>query len=355
MAIDGRTAYQLSEALLDAFLPDQLDQLLYYRLDRQRHRISMKASYDAIVFDVIRTADAEGWLDRLVVAARQSRPSHPGLFLSAQRRELAVETTGLESILNEHAPEIRPAEFRAGLGALEGQVCRIELTSQVGPQPLGTGFLVGPNLCMTSYHVVHELFSGTLKPEDVRLRFDFKYSATGDRLFPGTIFRLAEDWAVASAPHSDFERHGNNADEQPAAHELDFAVLRVAGFPGQQPIGEAFEPTAARRGWISAPSPTQVAEGEDILVLQHLMGKPMRLTFGKVIEVNSNGTRIKHTADTDQGSSGSPCFTLGLNLAAIHQAGDPNREPWRAPSFNRAVPAATIFSILAPESLAPTA
>jgi len=80
----------------------------------------------------------------------------------------------------------------------------------------------------------------------------------------------------------------------------------------------------------------------------------MRLAFGKVIEVNGNATRVKHTADTDQGSSGSPCFTFGLNLAAIHQAGDPNREPWHVPSYNRAVPAARVFSMLAPESPAPS-
>jgi len=352
MAIDGRTAFQLSEAFLDAFLPDQLDQLLYYRLDKQRHRISMKANYEAIVFDVIRAADAEGWLDRLVVAARQSRPSHPGLQSCAQRRQLAVETSGLESILNARAPEIHPARFRAGLGALEGQVCRIEANTRVGTQALGTGFLVGPDLCMTSYHVVHELFSGGLRPQDVRLRFDFKYSATGDALFPGTVFQLADDWAVASAPNSEFERRGGETDELPAADELDFAVLRVAGSPGRQPIGESFEPAAARRGWVDAPSPTRVNAGDDILVLQHLMGRPMRLAFGKVIEVNGNATRVKHTADTDQGSSGSPCFTLGLNLAAIHQAGDPNREPWHAPSYNRAVPTAKVFSMLAPGSTA---
>ena len=355
MAIDGTTAHQLSEALLDAFLPDQLDQLLYYRLDKQRHRISMKSNYDSIVFDVIRTADSEGWLDRLVVAARQSRPSHPGLFRSAEGQRLAVQVGGLESILNARAPEIHPAQFRAGLGVLEGQVCKIEAVTPVGVRALGTGFLIGPDLCMTSYHVVHELFGGSLRPEDVRLRFDFKYSAAGDDLFPGTVFKLAENWSVASAPNSGFELRGGETSELPALGELDFAVLRVAGNPGEQPIGDTSEPAADNRGWIGGPPSAPLCKDDDILVLQHLMGRPMRLAFGKVIDVNANGTRIKHTADTDQGSSGSPCFTLGLRLAAVHQAGDPNREAWHTPSYNRAVPAAMIFSTFAPGTVAPSA
>jgi hypothetical protein len=59
---------------------------------------------------------------------------------------------------------------------------------------LGTGFLVGPNLCMTSYHVVKGLFNGEVPAENVRLRFDYAY---GELRRPGSEFTLAADWKVA--------------------------------------------------------------------------------------------------------------------------------------------------------------
>ncbi|BAL89213.1 hypothetical protein AMIS_39930 [Actinoplanes missouriensis 431] len=342
MAIDGVTARLLSEALLDAFLPDRLDQMLFYRLGKHRHRITMKADHESIIFDLIMAADAEGWLPRLVTAARESRPAHPGLVVVAGRLHLTADTGGhLESILDTRAPDIHPARFRAALGLLEGQICRIERRTPTGPAPLGTGFLIGPDLCMTSYHVVRPLIDGRIGSDDVGLRFDYKHTATA---LPGTVFALARDWLVASAPNSSFEDRDGESAELPEPGELDFAVLRVAGEPGEQPIGVDAEPGAARRGWIEAVHRGPLRAGDDLLVLQHLMGEPLRLAFGRVSELNGNGTRLKHTANTEAGSSGSPCFTLALELAAIHQAGDPNRESWHVPTYNRAVPAAPIFT-----------
>jgi hypothetical protein len=224
-------------------------------------------------------------------------------------------------------------------------VCRIERQTQTGTEPLGTGFLVGSDLCMTSYHAVRGLFTGELRPDDVGLRFDYAY---GDERFPGTVFSLAAEWTVAFAPNSAFEERDGESDELPAAGELDFAVLRVAGEPGEQPIGEKAEPGSDRRGWVERICRARLRPGDDLLVLQHMLGEPMRLAFGRVTEVNANDTRIRHGVNTDEGSSGSPCFTLAMELAAVHQAGDPNRSTWHLPSYNRAVPAAAIFSIFPP-------
>jgi hypothetical protein len=317
--------------------------MLFYRLGRRRYRISMKTDYESIVFDVIMAADSEGWIDKLVLAARQSRPSDDRLFELAQQRRLTVESGGLESILNTRAPEIRPELFRAGLAAAEGRVCRIGRRTAVGRAPLGTGFLVGPDLCLTSYHVVRGLFTGELAGADVELTFDYK-----DAEAAGSVFRLAADWNVASAPNSAFEEQEGPSSETPAPAELDFAVLRVAGEPGHQPVGAKAEPGAEPRGWIERVFRSPLRAGDDLLVLHHVQGKPMELTFGRVLDVNANGTRLRHSANTDEGSSGSPCFTLGMELAAIHQAGDPDKSTWHTPDHNRAVPAGAVFSTFRP-------
>ncbi|MBM2614241.1 trypsin-like peptidase domain-containing protein [Actinoplanes sp. LDG1-06] len=341
MAIDGGTARLLSDAILDSFEPERLKQMLFYRLDKQLHRITMKADYESIVFDLIMAADSEGWLDQLVLAARRSRPAEQRLFEVAQRRHVAVETGGLETILK-RAPDIRPALFRAALATVEGQVGKFERSTATGPVAMGTGFLVGPDLCMTSYHVVRELFTGDLDAADVSVRFDYKH--VGEHLLDGRTIALADDWKVAAAPHSAADEHGG----EPAPDELDFAVLRLAREPGREPVGDRAEPGAGRRGWIERVAAGPLRAGDDLLVLQHIEGKPLRLTFGQVLDVNANGTRLRHTANTDEGSSGSPCFTLGMELAAIHQAGDPDRSTWHRPDHNRAVPAAAVFGAYRP-------
>lgn len=352
MRIDGPAARQLSEALLDAFIPERLDEMLYFRLSKDRARITMARNYETLVYELIRAADSEGWLDRLVVAARQSRPAHPGLLEAAQRLQLAVETGDrLESILNTRAPQLNPAQWRAQLGALEAQVCRLEVHTSTGGKPLGTGFLIGADLCLTSYHVVRDLHLGNVRPQDLRLRFDYKWSASGNELFPGTFFRLAADWAAVSAPYGAFEFGPDKTDTVPSESELDFSVLRVEGNPGKQPLGGVGEPAAALRGWIGPPSPEPLRAGDDILVLQHILGQPMRLGFGQVAQLNENGTRISHTVNTDKGSSGSPCLTISLELAAIHQAGAFGRASSPIPTANWAVPVRPIQMMMSRHGL----
>ncbi|MBK8565874.1 MAG: trypsin-like serine protease [Saprospiraceae bacterium] len=59
------------------------------------------------------------------------------------------------------------------IAKLEQQVCRIEFDTARG-RKTGTGFLVGPNLVLTNYHVVEELAIDSSHVDNVKLRFDFK-------------------------------------------------------------------------------------------------------------------------------------------------------------------------------------
>ncbi len=54
--LSGRQAKELSESLRDAFLPDALDELLYFGLDKRREDITLAADYRSRVFQLIRTA-----------------------------------------------------------------------------------------------------------------------------------------------------------------------------------------------------------------------------------------------------------------------------------------------------------
>ncbi|GLY92936.1 effector-associated domain EAD1-containing protein [Actinoplanes sp. NBRC 103695] len=307
--LDGRTAKRLSDALLDAFGPQRLDELLFYRLSKDRARITMAGNYESIVFDLIRAADSEGWLDRLIVAARQSRPAHDGLRAVASGRELVgAEPGGLESILSDRMPDIHPVRWRARLGELEGQVGRLE----TGGRPLGTGFLIGPDLGLTCHHVIRRV-----APEDARLRLDYRADATGLAVFAGVTVRVVAFEQVAD----------------------DVALFRLDRPVGEEPIGEVGEPSAATRGWIEV-KPAAAVQGDHLVVLQHLAGGPVQMRFGQVAGLVDG--LLRHTADTEAGSSGSPCFTLDWTLVGIHQGGEPVHESWRRPEHNRAIPISSV-------------
>ncbi len=80
-----------------------------------------------------------------------------------------------------------------------------------------------------------------------------------------------------------------------------------------------------------------------MLVLQHPDGRRIKMAFGPVLSVNGNRTRLTHEVNTASGSSGGPCLTLDMRLAALHHAGSPTdaRDP-RARKVNAAVPIESI-------------
>ncbi|WP_315835256.1 serine protease [Bradyrhizobium prioriisuperbiae] len=222
------------------------------------------------------------------------------------------------------------------IARIERQVCRIE----VGGNAVGTGFLVGPEVVLTNWHVVEGVRKvGTLA--DLGCRFDYLRLENGARQ-QGELVGLHADGCLSSTPYSPAEATQTPDTPLPTADQLDYALLRLAA-----PIGE----TAAGgqpRGWIKLP--TEVATlspGDPLLIVQHPDGSPMKLAMDTdaFISTNPNGTRIRYTTNTEAGSSGSPCFTMEWDLVALHHYGDP---AWhKTPAYNQGVPATLIRSKIA--------
>lgn len=210
------------------------------------------------------------------------------------------------------------------LTQIERQVCRIEQ----GERGLGTGFLVGPEVVLTNWHVVEgAIKSGTL--ERVACRFDYLRLADTSRQ-PGVAIPLHADGCLDARPYAPSEATATPSSPEPEASELDYALLRLG------------QPDTSGRGWVSLPTePVKLDTGSPILIVQHPDGGPMKLALDTdaVLGRNSNGTRIRYATNTDPGSSGSPCFTMDWDLAALHHFGDP---AWQAPSYNQGVPAELI-------------
>jgi hypothetical protein len=344
MALTGSQYQQLTEALENAFPSQQrLAEVVQFRLSKNLNVIAMGDDLRTIVFRLIGAAEAEGWVDELILAARQSNPKNPLLFVFAQEFNLTPSLPtqlsargGLEKIIRKTNSFLDVNQWREKLGIIEGQVCRVEITSKNHSREFGTGFLIAPDVVITNYHVIESVIQ-QLNSSNIILRFDYKQLADGKIINQGTEYRLVEDdWLIDQSPY---------AKNTPTHDELDYALLRVDGTPGKEKIGEKPDPNSPQRGWIDLPKePYDFSPGTPLLIVQHPKAQPLKLAFDTdaIIDINREGTLVKYKTNTEPGSSGSPCFDINWNLVALHHSGEPS---WN-PSYNAGTPFSAICSRL---------
>lgn len=348
MKLSGRQYKQFTDALLDAF-PSRikLAQMIRFRLEKNLDAIALGEDLQEIVFKLIGTAEAEGWTAELLTASRESNPGNPTLLAFSQQFGLVSATVSrqtLERTIKAANSFLEVEQWRTKLGEMEGRVCRVEVSLDEGTE-FGTGFLLGPAALITNYHVLESVITGKVKPQDVIFRFDYKRLADGTTLNPGVEYQLAEDWLIDYSPLSSLDFMAEPKSSVPQKDELDYAVVRLANNPGEQPIGQKPEYDAPRRGWIEIPAQAHDFQpGTPLLILQHPKAAPLKLAFDTdaIISLNSNNTRVRYRTNTEGGSSGSPCFNLNWELAALHHAGDPDF----IPTYNQGIPFTTILELL---------
>ncbi|NEO74777.1 effector-associated domain EAD1-containing protein [Moorena sp. SIO4G3] len=351
MKLTGQQYQQLTNALIDAFTNQQrLAEVVRFRFNKNLNAIAMGNDLQAIVFRLIETAEAEGWVDELIHRAHQSNPGNPKLFAIALELNLAITLPhplsargGLEKLIKKTNSFLDVNRWREKLGQIEGQVCRVEVTNNDNSPEFGTGFLIAPNVVITNFHVVESVILEQATSSNVILRFDYKRLGDGKVINPGTEYRLVEDdWLIDQSPYT------NNP--LPTPDELDYALLRVDGVPGEEPIGKNPDPNSPQRQWIELPQePYQFVPDTPLFILQHPKAEPLKLAFDTeaIITINDNGTMVKYKTNTEPGSSGSPCFDINWNLVALHHSGDPS---WN-PSYNAGSPFSAICARLEKQGL----
>lgn len=366
--------HSLVEALCEAFgSTDSFRAMVEARL-KPRFEIPPRSdSLEGEVRAVVDRSKRNGWLQGLVVNARYSRPQDLKLARIADRLGVGIAPPKPENIQtlarriqnravkpDQDATEtfekmirqfnqLSPEQRRKREAELEARVCCI-----VTPRNAGTGWLVGPDLVLTNYHVVMDMIGDNplVTPADVECRFDYKESL-GDNY---TRYRLHPKLAIVDwSPFNTSD--GTDSDDIPRLDELDFALLRLRDRAGELPIGVAVgtdaEPGAPFRGWISLKSALEgrdpdehlVGDKTQLYVLQHPYAGRLKGEIGSVTMVNSNGTRIRHEATTDGGSSGSPCFNFSdLTPLALHHAGKHSKT--LQSTYNQAVPISRIVKLI---------
>lgn len=358
--LTGSEFREFYEALRNAFLLEELEQMVSFLRGEPLERIALGRSGNAIYHRLIERAEAGGWTAELLNAARAERPDDPQLLAFAQQFGLAptiefVAATGesplglLERQIRKSNRFLNVSDWCRRLSDVESRVCRVE-SATAGA--LGTGFLVGPAAVITSYHVLEDLLEGDVIPSEIRFRFDYKLMANGTSLSEGVFHRLADDWLLDFSPYSQHDNQNTHASGEPADDELDYVLVQLAGAAGNELIntGSYSASVQRKRGFIPVPKPhPSIQPSGALFILQHPRGGPLKLALDTdaVIGFNVRGNRVRYRTNTEPGSSGSPCFDAEWNLIALHQGANSSCADLHHGEYNQGIPFHYIASLLA--------
>jgi hypothetical protein len=354
---------EFQRALVSAFSQRDLETLVRTRLDTRLEDIVSPGTTPYVAYELLDWAERKGSsvVLNLARAAYLENPRNEAIGLIYEKFGMAPAVSvqeggvivagsprvatarGLEAIVQPRLKAVDMDVWREKLAQVEGQVCRIELNGEAR----GTGFLVGPDLVLTNYHVLEDVIEGRTPAAAATCRFDYKVLADRTTSEGVTAPLHARDWLIDSSRYSQAEKEKQPSRALPTPDELDFALVRLARPLGGMPLMSGGSDTRRQRGWIPLPTAQpHIDQDMPLLIPQHPNGAPVKLAIetNGVLSINANGTRVRYRTNTDHGSSGSPCFSMDWELVALHHMGDPD---WLNPKYNEGVPIGVIRERLA--------
>jgi hypothetical protein len=224
--------------------------------------------------------------------------------------------------------DTQPLFQSAVVHQIENAVCAIGLGNPVN-RIVGSGFLVGPALVMTNYHVLRNF-----------LRYDPTTDAVvetgpGDQIFCffDYVSRPAPDvppvegritrYVTARARPSGWLRRGrielaNDGTDglQVLKYEYDYVVIELEREIGNEPL----RPSGGDpRGWLSLPTVIDPVGSQRLILVQHPEGAPRAFDVGDFDSLDDSSTRVRYFVSSEKGSSGSPAVG-SQGVFALHNA-----------------------------------
>ena len=246
------------KALMKAYpSKSSLTKMLEFRLEKQLEELAFGDNLEDLIFNLVKVANAAGWTPKLISAAIAAQPGNPQLLAFFQDRPplglgLAAAPAGLggDHWCGAAGSSTMPTWMRR-MENVVSQVCRIEVPEALTGGSVGTGFLVGPDLVLTNYHVVAALLRGAAQPGAVRVVFDYFMAGQGFGV------GLAANYLLADSPMSPVDNELQKS-RLPTDSELDFALLRLSTPVASQPRNGGSQ----ARGYLSLISGTARAEDQ---------------------------------------------------------------------------------------------
>lgn len=337
----GQPKEALLEALLETFTIPEMVRLLNFRMGVDLNAVAGPGPSIDQFFDLIEYLDRRNSLAGFVAHVQASRPqslelaSVARMFLHTPEAVHEGPNPDLERLLRRSAVFHDIDVFLVRLAELGSRICRIEY-SMDGGVVFGTGALVAHDRVLTNHHVVAPVLAGTVDPEAVSLRFDFRADAKGMPVSEGASVGLASrEWCLAESPPADEDRRAGPAPATP--ERLDYALLLLSRGIGGRPAGDLPGVGAPDRGWIELPTGEAMSlSGEDVLILHHPHGELLKLTFGRMMDGGAGTVRYRYDANTLGGSSGGLVLDGSLDWIALHHSG--HSDPSTLEGYNQGVP-----------------
>ena len=303
MPLTGPQIKRLRDAIV-LVCPNEgmLTNLFLYGMNVRINNIVAPGSLDDRVRELIVWTEAQGRTEELIAAAINDVPKNQVLRKIAQDLRMDSGAGQFESIVRRNFEFSDVEKWRDGMIKSEQAVCRVEVNLIGEDEGVGTAFLVATDLVITNYHVVSQFILGQLDP--VRATFHFDYKVHEGKLLAGTKYKLAKDWLVHSS----------------LIESLDFALLRLAVAAGEGTLGNM--PDSPIRGFLK-PTSDSPNDGDPLMIIQHPKAVPLQFALGVVrtLEPPAAPDYLTYDVNTEEGSSGSPCFANDWSLVAIHHYG----------------------------------
>ena len=329
--LSGPQLEMISEAIVDGYDAPTLTRVLRFKMGVVLPKIvNEKQGFGGIVFDLLDWAEKRGKALEVLSVAYADNPDNQSLEQAAKANGLNLaevsrkydlkapppKPASLEAAVNRHSRFIDYGQFLTRFLSLGDRICKVET-----PDEIGTGFLIGPDLVLTNFHVVDTVLNDAEKRSQTLCRLDYKQDAEGK------TYRLGAGGVLASRPYADSDITGVG---EPEPEKLDYALLQLA-----EPVGNVPATGPGKRGWFVLGGEAPVLAVRDFIVIpQHPDGRHLEIAWGSLLAFNGDLTRVRHDVITDGGSSGSPCFTIDLTPFGLHHARDPEDHP----TFNQAIP-----------------
>ena len=215
---------------------------------------------------------------------------------AAQLRQLGRLPIGIERKIGSTLDFIENAPSEAARNAGR-PVVRVVSSCDPSVEATGfaTGFLVGPQLLLTNWHV----FPDAAQAKGAGANFFHERGESGVAV--GETFEIDSDYFFLSHERLDFALVGIKADAVSGKKLAEVDPVSM---------------TAA---------PAKILIGQPVNIVQHPNGGPktwVTMNENRLIDISDEGF-LQYTADTLQGSSGSPLFSRAWELVGLHRSGVP--------------------------------